>query len=310
MNLQVALQESDKLDWSELHRKGIFEYFMKKSEMNIMYFHKLLTIVPFNEIQTLQHVRALTIEYCHSLTEVFETKEEEGIEQKDVTNYELQEVTLSYLPNLRHIWKDNITRHAGFKELTSITIDACHSLKSLLSRSMAKSLERLHELFVSDCNFLEEIVTKEDKNSEGGNKVMILFPQLRVLTLHNLPNLEYVCSGDYDYDIPLCDVVEDKEMNKDNNKIQISLPQLENFILENVPKIKCFCPGAYDYDIMISSIEKCPKTTRFPQGNVIVSTPNLYQVQLMRWEGEMRTFGDLNLTIHYAYNREKYMVST
>ncbi|WJX83457.1 hypothetical protein P8452_66119 [Trifolium repens] len=132
-------------------------------------------LVPYNEIHVFQHVRKLTLSNCDSLVDVFgsggdDTKESD----EETTHYQLQNLELDNLPKLSHIWKHNITKVASF-----------------------------HNLKVEECEMMEEIITKGDGYIEGGNKVKILFPKLEKLRLVDLPKLECVCSGYYDYDIPL-----------------------------------------------------------------------------------------------------------
>jgi len=297
---QVASQGSKMLSWTMLHN------FIKKSEISIKECHELPYLVPYNKVQMLQHVEELTVSYCNSLTEVFESEGGEGTRKGDVnTHYQLQNMTLEHLPKLSHIWKHNIVKVISFQKLTNIEVLYCHSLKSLFSHAIARSLVQLQKLKVQNCDMMEEIVTKEDENTEGGSKVKILFPKLKGLTLDHLPNLESVCSRDYDYDLPLCTIEEDLKFNN-TDKVQISFPQLQELVLIVVPKLKCFCSGAYDYNIMMSSIKDCPNMTTFPHGNVIVDTPNLHKLW---WEWyDIITLGDLNLTIYYLQNSQKYQV--
>ncbi|XP_045798834.1 uncharacterized protein LOC123892964 [Trifolium pratense] len=204
------------------------------------------------------------------------------------------------------IWKIDITEVISFQKLTNIYVSCCDNLKSLFSHSMTRGLVQLQNLVVSQCKTMEAIINKEDEYIEGGNKVKTLFPKLQGFTFEFLPNLECVCSGNYDYDLPLGTIGEDNEI--DNNKIQISFPELKKLMFFDVPKLKCFCSRAYDYDIMVSSTEECLNMGTFPHGNVIVNTPNLHKVG---WNGDdVHTFGDLNLTIYYLQNSEKFMVHT
>ncbi|XP_058737795.1 uncharacterized protein LOC131609967 [Vicia villosa] len=190
----------------------------------------------------------------------------------------------------------------SFHKLTYIGVSCCHNLKSLFSHSMAKSLGKLETLMVKDCKIMEEIIRKEDGNIEVGNKFKNLFPNLEMLKLGRLPNLERVCSIDYDYDLPLCATGEDEI----NSKIQITFPNLKKLAFYEVPKLKCFCSGTYDYNIMVSSIQECCNMGTLPRENIIVSTPKLHQVQC-NWT-HMLTLGDLNLTIYYFLNSEKFKV--
>jgi len=169
---------------------------------------------------------------------------------------------------------------------------------------MARILVQLQRIVVEECEMMEEIITMEGESIKGGNKVKTLFPKLEVLRLLYLPKLKCVCSGDYDYDITF---EVEKEFNN-NDKVQISFPQLKELWLREVPELRCFCSGVYDYDIMVSSTNECPNMTTFPHGNVVVNTPSLLT---LRWDlKNTHTIRDLNLTIYYLQNSEKYKVQT
>jgi hypothetical protein len=201
-------------------------------------------LVPYNEIHVFQHVRKLTLSNFDSLVDVFGSGGDDTKESDEETiHYQLQNLKLDNLPKLRHIWKHNITKVVSFHNLKCVSVSKCHNLKSLFSHSMAKSLVQLKKLVVEECEMMEEIITKGDGYIEGGNKVKILFPKLEKLKLLDLPKLECVCSGYYDYDIPLFTVEQDKEFNNNGNKIQISFPELKTLVFQEVPKLKCFCSG-------------------------------------------------------------------
>jgi hypothetical protein len=174
---------------------------------------------------------------------------------------------------------------------------------------MARSLVQLQTIEVSNCEMMEEIITKGEKYIEGDNKVKTLFPKLEELILHNLPKLECVCSVDYDYDIPFFTDEEDNKSNN-NDKVQILFPELKKLSFFGVLKLKCFCSGVYTYDIRFLSVEECPNMRTFPFTNIFVNTPNLHWLS---WDDDgmnMHTHGDLNLTIYYHQNPKKYMVCT
>lgn len=254
----------------------------------------------------LHNVRELTLSNCASLVEVFDLGGTNTRKGDPTTHYPLQEMTLYHLPKLSHIWKSNMTEVLSFHKLTNIDVSDCNNLKSLFSHSMARSLVQLQKLRVVDCEMMEEIITKEEENINKGSKFKTLLPKLEQLSFNGLPKLECVCSGDYDYDIPLYTFGEDEEINIDNNKVQVSFPQLNSLKFYKVPNLKCFCSGAYDCDIMVSSTEECPNMKTFLNGNVFVSTPKL---DMVVWDSMyLHRFRDLNLTIHYAHNFEIYKV--
>ncbi|XP_024625751.1 probable disease resistance protein At4g27220 [Medicago truncatula] len=171
----VELKSSEMLNWKELIDKDMFGYFSKEGAIYIREFRRLSMLVPFSEIQMLQHVRILGVGDCDSLVEVFES-EGEFTKRGVATHYHLQKMTLEYLPRLSRIWKHNITEFVSFQNLTEIEVSDCRNLRSLLSHSMARSLVQLQKIVVVRCGIMEEIITIEGESIEGGNKVKTLFP--------------------------------------------------------------------------------------------------------------------------------------
>jgi hypothetical protein len=290
------------LNFKELLDKGMFGYFIKQKAMKITNFHRLSMLVPFSEIKMLQHVRELNVSNCDALVEVFESVTEK---RDAITHYQLQEMELNNLPRLSRMWNHNNIEVVSFKNLTKLKVFDCHNLKSLLSYSMARSLVQLQTIQVSNCEMMEEIITKGEKYIEGDNKVKTILPKLEELELGFLPKLECVCSVDYDYDIPFFTDEEDNKFNN-NDKVQILFPELKKLSFYEVPKLKCFCSGVYTYDIRFLSVEECPNMRTFPFRNVIVNTPNLHWLS---WDWvNMHTHGDVNLTIYYLQNPKIFMV--
>ncbi|MED6204758.1 hypothetical protein PIB30_011996 [Stylosanthes scabra] len=314
----------------ENREKDVLEGEKKKiKEVYLSMLPKLLSLTLPN---VLQRVMNLTISNCDSLQKIFESEEVFDVNQGNVsTQYEIENMELWMLPKLTHIWGAGINRKlVSFDKLTSIRIEKCNSLKSLLSYSMARNLVQLQSVSVVDCGMIEVIVTTEDDESMDkdniGNKPISLFPNLHKLCLSHLPKLECICSQlDFGYGIPLHSDEGDQEDNKeinDNGQIHISLPQLIEVTLIRVPSLKCFCPGAFDYDLTLSS-----SSSSFSNGNpkVTVRTPklrmcyidrerasflSLFRFRYSRHEKykEVPVLGDINLTIHLFCNEEKYKV--
>lgn len=261
--LQVASQGSDTLNWTKLHNK---RYFINNSKTDLEAFDQLSVLIPFGEMQKLQeHVRELNVRKCGSLVEVFQSQVREGTKEWDNPRHYQPQA----MPKLSHVWK-----------LTSLSIEHCHSLKSLFSHSIAKSLVQLQQLRVVSCNMMEKIVTVEYEKIndffDGVNKVKIIFLNLEKLILEDMPMLGCVCcSGDSELDDDLF-----------NDHVQILFPKLQYLDLKKLSKLKYFCPGG-----MLTST---------------VSTDNLSGIW---WDDTyFHRYGDLNLTIHYIQNSEAYKV--
>ncbi|GAU21775.1 hypothetical protein TSUD_329000 [Trifolium subterraneum] len=162
-------------------------------------------------------------------------------------------------------------------QLQKTTMDDLPKLSHIWKHNIMKVVS-FQNLKVEKCEIMEEIITKEEEYIAGGTRVKTLFPKLEELKLLNLPKLECVCSANYDYDLPLCTFGEDSEIN-----------------------------NMYDYSIMVSSMEECLNMGTFPHGSVIVNTPNLHNLNLnLDWIDALH--GDLNLTIYYLQNSEKFKV--
>ncbi|QCE02819.1 disease resistance protein RPS2 [Vigna unguiculata] len=102
----------------------------------------------------------------------------------------LKILTLKWLSELTHIWKNNSQEVLSFPNLQEIVVSGCEKLKSLLPASLAKGLEKFEKLEVESCYELQEIVAKEvDTSANVAEK--FVFPSLKKLDLCDLPHLTY-----------------------------------------------------------------------------------------------------------------------
>nr|XP_043631578.1 probable disease resistance protein At4g27220 [Erigeron canadensis] len=102
-----------------------------------------------------------------------------------------------------------------FDNLRFLSISFCSELKYLFTPRVAKALSKLENLRISSCPIMETLVHTRISRSET-----ITFPQLKCLTLTDLPNL-----------LGLCDTTE-----------VIELPQLVELELYGLPKITSIYP--------------------------------------------------------------------
>lgn len=204
--MQVAQQTSETITCIE-HGQKLLPYLRSDTELVVQGSEKLLHCIPSSMLHRFQHLKQLKVHDCGSLIEIFESEkvgenEDEGGTTTPYT-FDLQELHLYDLPKLMHIWK----YHGGilsFMNLKKLKIQHCHSLKNVLSPSMARSLSQLQELSVHECELIEEIITRDEKLSEEPNKVKIIFPALQWLTLYRLPSLRCFCSNTYHFELPSC----------------------------------------------------------------------------------------------------------
>ncbi|GAU50172.1 hypothetical protein TSUD_408700 [Trifolium subterraneum] len=103
----------------------------------------------------------------------------------------LETLVLHNLRNLEHICHDPLSI-TSFGSLSVIKVKNCIQLKYLFSHTMVKGLSQLSEIEVCHCNYMKEIVLK-DNNSSAYNDTAdekIDFLLLRSLTLEHLETID------------------------------------------------------------------------------------------------------------------------
>ncbi|XP_031276449.1 probable disease resistance protein At4g27220 [Pistacia vera] len=176
----------------------------------------------------------------------------------------LESLSLRRLINLEKICHGHLSGES-FSRLRIIKVGNCDKLKSILSLSIARGLQQLQIIEVTECRIMEEIFsigTEDNINNNEGYKMEvtdedvteeeIIFGKLKRLSLSYLPNLSSLCSGNGTF----------------------KFPSLEEVIVKGCPNMKIFSPG-------------------------VLSTPSLHKVKVSLAEGEVEACweGDINTTI-------------
>uniref|UniRef100_A0A7N2R0K2 Disease resistance protein At4g27190-like leucine-rich repeats domain-containing protein n=1 Tax=Quercus lobata TaxID=97700 RepID=A0A7N2R0K2_QUELO len=108
-----------------------------------------------------------------------------GMVISDVVFPVLEILSLKNMINLEEICHGQIPS-ASFRNLSIMKVEHCEKLKFIFSSTIAKGLPQLQELVIKECSIMGAIIIKE---GEIEDRDMILFPQLRLLELHQLPKL-------------------------------------------------------------------------------------------------------------------------
>jgi hypothetical protein len=160
-----------------------------------------LECVPVNEcgdftaklLHALKTLKSVDIESCKSLEEVFELGEadEGSSEEKELPLLSsLTELHLSFLPELKCIWKGP-TRHVSLQSLARLELGYLDKLTFIFTPSLAQSLLQLEKLEIEKCGELKHIIREED-----GDRDIIpespRFPKLKTLIVSGCGKLEYV----------------------------------------------------------------------------------------------------------------------
>ncbi|KAL5743198.1 hypothetical protein ACOSP7_029930 [Xanthoceras sorbifolium] len=138
----------------------------------------------------------------------------------------LTSLNLSSIP-IPTIWHNQLQSMSSyFQNLKEIIIDGCDTLKYVFSSSMAKSLIHLEGLEISNCKFIEVVI------SIAGEIISnTLFPKLYKLHLKPLPELTIFC-------------------NFAGNSIE--WPSLAQLWIENCPKMHTFVSNSPPIDMPAS----------------------------------------------------------
>jgi hypothetical protein len=130
------------------------------------------------------------ISYCKSLEEVFEL--DEGInEEKELRLLlSLTKLQLSYLPELKCIWKGP-TRHVSLQSLIHLQLNSLDKLTFIFTPSLAQSLIHLETLEIFGCLKLKRLIREKDDEGEIIPE-SLGFPKLKKLSIRFCRKLEYV----------------------------------------------------------------------------------------------------------------------
>ncbi|KAL4337840.1 hypothetical protein AHAS_Ahas12G0150400 [Arachis hypogaea] len=189
-NLNLAKYLELKELWYDRLQNNIF------SKLKKLLVHKcdFLSDVLFspNIIGLLVNLEELDVKNCNSLVAVFHISTfSEEIETRKCSF--LRKLTLSSLPNLKHIWKEDPNTTLSFQNLCEVSVVDCPCLKSLFPFSVATNMAQLEDLEVLNCGIVEVV----DNQRWPREMIKFVFPHLRKLCLRNMLNLRTFVSGIY-----------------------------------------------------------------------------------------------------------------
>ncbi|GMI78894.1 hypothetical protein HRI_001558700 [Hibiscus trionum] len=251
------------------------ECFREVKRLNLQYFPQPSTAFPSGFIDSLPNLEKLVINDA-SICQIVQSEGFSNEGRHTPTAAQIKELRLSKLPELTHLWKEELQPGAALcnlgilivlecgklktlgpsllslKNLTTLEVSRCHGFINLMACSTAKSLTLLEKISITDCERMEEIIACENEEIKGG----IVFPKVKYLQLSSLPTLASFSLMHHAFEFPV----------------------LLRLIVTKFPKMKNFCQGD-------------------------LSTPKLQQMHLTRdGEDELRWEGDLNTTIKHMFD--------
>ena len=199
-------------------------------------------------VPALKHVRELKeirLGRCKGIEHVLPSSVTDSLQT-------LESLRLSFLDNLRGLFRKERAASARvppntFSCLKVIAVQNCPNIKKLLPPIIFSNwldLRNLEEIFVRNCNKLEEIIgeasdeseEEEEIEEEGMDTTEIILPKLRVLHFLNLPRLKTICSSSK---VIVCNSLERIVICRcpELKRLPLSLPLLSNGQLSPPPSL-------------------------------------------------------------------------
>ncbi|PWA86790.1 NB-ARC domains-containing protein [Artemisia annua] len=178
----------------------------------------------FNHLHDLVLLGYEDVEVVFEITSPISRESTHNTQQQLIILPNLEKLDLYDLEKMSHVWKCNWNElilqkqpsQSSFRNLTTITMYNCNSIKYLFSPLMVKLLSSLKEIYISSCDAIEEVVSNRDDedvsiNSHTTASVGVVFPRLKSLTLFDLPNFVGFFLGKNEFIWPTLENVEIRE---------------------------------------------------------------------------------------------------
>ncbi|XP_038888954.1 uncharacterized protein LOC120078722 [Benincasa hispida] len=231
---------------------------------------------PFEMHQILYGIENITFQHVFELVKVFKNGKESNRNYESSTVVKVKHLTLNNLPDLTHVWDDNLS--CCFDSLEKIEIERCKKLKYLLPSSI--TFFNLTRIAVDYCTGMMHLF----KSSVAKDLV-----NLKGMSITNCTEMSCIV-----------DVAEEEEESREE---EIVFNRLEYLELYNLPRLTCFCFGKCllkFFCLKILDIKKCPEMKTFSYGKI--SAPKLLFMSMER--EKLSTTHGINAIIEDTWNDE------
>ncbi|KAK1583262.1 hypothetical protein Q3G72_022297 [Acer saccharum] len=156
--------------------------------------------------RNLLQLEELIIENCGELEQIFNEDDAAECNQtlsKDHLRWPLLFPNLSSIgiwrcDKLKSMFPVSMAHLLSLQNLTTLRLSDCHGLTHLFSSTHARNLLQLESIDIVDCGDLEQIIVEDHTEDDH----VLLLPQLKKLTLHNLQSLVNFCPVGYHFIFP------------------------------------------------------------------------------------------------------------
>ncbi|KAG5255246.1 disease resistance protein [Salix suchowensis] len=246
------------------------DFFQRLEDVEVNLCGDIRTLFPAKWRQALNNLTSVEIRNCESLEVVFELGEagEGSSEEKKLQLLSsLTRLDLSWLPELKCIWKGP-TRHVSLRSLVHLELQYLHKLTFIFTPHLAQSLVHLETLKIDDCSGLKRLIGEKDDEREIIPE-SLGFPKLKSLSISDCDKLEDV--------FPV--------------SVSPSLQNLEQIRIYWLPELKCIWKGPTRHVSLRSlglvlshlttlKVSYCHKLTHVFTGSMVASLVQLQRLDI------------------------------
>ncbi|WKA03395.1 hypothetical protein VitviT2T_021506 [Vitis vinifera] len=177
----------------------------------------------------------------------------------------METLSLNQLINLQEVCHGQFPA-GSFGCLRKVEVEDCDGLKFLFSLSVARGLSRLVEIKVTRCKSMVEMVSQGRKEIKEDTVNVPLFPELRHLTLQDLPKLSNFCFEENPvHSMPPSTIVgpstpplNQPEIRDDQRLLSLG-GNLRSLKLKNCKSLVKLFPPSLLQNLQVLTVENCDK---------------------------------------------------
>ncbi|XP_034680168.1 uncharacterized protein LOC117910214 isoform X4 [Vitis riparia] len=204
---KIAFPRLEDLDLSNLdnvekiwhNHEFIADSFGNLKRLSVRSCQKLQNVIPSNVLKRLPSLQILKIVDCNSLEEVFDLESIGSEENHDIPTLQLRELCLDNLETLKCVWNKAPQGLLTYRNLKSVRVSHCSSLKIPFPGYVVRSLLQVKEVDMNSRR-VKEIVAHEDMAKVVS---MFLFPEVTSLTNSCLKELKCFYLGLHNLEWPM-----------------------------------------------------------------------------------------------------------
>ncbi|XP_017979661.1 PREDICTED: probable disease resistance protein At4g27220 [Theobroma cacao] len=188
----------------------------------------------------------------------------------------IKELHLEDLSEEQIIWKD-VAQVVTLENLTILEVIDCKRLRYIFSPTIARSLSRLVNLEIQNCDELDQIIAEDQVCSSSDDDLQpISFPNLTIISVKYCKKLKHLFPLGSARCLPkleelkvegnskLEQVFELEDEAEATTEKEIKFDQLRELSLKELPSLVDFCPRGYHFVLSALhyfSVKGCPKMT-------------------------------------------------